>query len=163
MNNLKNPLKKILMFNSLNVLFKKTLSWRFAGSIPAAEHCSPACSPEHLSSNTQRNPQASPRANYNENSIDRWESRSAELQSYSREERDECDEDRKHTTGKHPSDNRNGSNIKSEHLWMTRYRSQNQHFQNRNKPFLDYTFTEECNLIQRPEFTQLMCALAFEQ
>lgn len=26
------------MFNSLNVLFKKTLSWRFAGSIPAAEH-----------------------------------------------------------------------------------------------------------------------------
>lgn len=44
------------MFNSVNVLFKKTLSWRFAGSIPAAEHCSPACSPEHLSSNTQRNP-----------------------------------------------------------------------------------------------------------
>lgn len=106
-------------------------------------------------------PQASPRANYNENSIDRWESRSAELQTYSREERDECDEDRKHTTGKHPSDNRNSSNIKSEDLWMTRYRSQNQ--QNRNKPFLDYTFTEECNLIQRPEFTQLMCALAFEQ
>lgn len=48
MNNLKNPLKKILMFNSVNVLFKKTLSWRFAGSIPAAEHCSPACSPEEL-------------------------------------------------------------------------------------------------------------------
>lgn len=156
MNNLKNPLKKILMFNSVNVLFKKTLSWRFAGSIPAAEHCSPACSPEHLSSNTQRNPRRPLPELITMKTV-------SIAESYSREERDECDEDRKHTTGKHPSDNRNSSNIKSEHLWMTRYRSQNQHFQNRNKPFLDYTFTEECNLIQRPEFTQLMCALAFEQ